>query len=94
MLPGTYEVRSLDTGATATVPLYGRPSGRLARERVVAAIADYWTVHGYAPTLREVAAAVGLRQANAVLDHVGILTAAGRVAHEPHTPRSLRVVER
>jgi SOS-response transcriptional repressor LexA len=94
MLPGTYEARSLDTSATATVPLYGRASGRLIRERIVVFIATYWAERGWAPTLREVAVAVGLRQANVVAEHVEILAAAGRVAHEPHTPRSLRVVER
>lgn len=92
MLPGTYEARSLDTSAVATVPLYGYASGRLARERIVAFAAEYWAEHGWAPTMREVAAAVGLRHASSVKVHLDLLAAAGRVRYEQHTARSLRVV--
>lgn len=94
MLPGTYEVRSLETSVTATVPLAGRAKGRLVRERIVGFITAYRDEHGWSPTLREVAAAVGLRQANSVKQHLDALAAAGRVAYDPFVARSLRVVER
>jgi repressor LexA len=92
MLPGIYEARSLDTSATATVPLHGQPAGRLTRERIVSAIAAYWSEHGYAPTMREVAAAAGLRSPESVHTHLQQLAAEGRIRYQPETPRSLRVV--
>lgn len=94
MLPGTYEARSLDTSATATVPLYGRAAGRLIRERIVVFIGTYWAERGWAPTMREVADAVGLRSMGSVHIHLTLLADAGRIRFEPSTPRSLRVVER
>lgn len=93
MLPGSYEVRSLDRPGTSTVELWGWPSGRLAREAIVAFIAGYWSEHGWAPTTREVAEAVGLRSTGSVHGHLKLLAAAGRVWFEPSTPRSLRVVK-
>lgn len=94
MLPGTYEARSLDTGATAVVELEGYPGGRLKREAIVAFVADYWARRGWAPSLTEVAAAAGLARPSAVRYHLAFLVADGRVAVDYHRPRSLRVVQR
>lgn len=93
MLSGTYEARNLDTSATVTVELEGRPGGRLVRERIVAFIAEFWADHGYAPSLRDVAEAVGERSVSPVFFHLRLLAAAGRVAYAPGKSRSLRVVQ-
>lgn len=92
MLAGTYEARSLDTSVTATVRLDGRPGGRIVRERVAACIAAYWAGHGYAPSLRDVAAGLGLA-VSTVHHHVLLLERAGMLESTPGLMRSLRVVK-
>lgn len=92
MHSGTYSVRSLDTGATATVDLRGSRRGRMTRARIVAFIGAFQAEHGYAPPLREVAAAADLRSVGSVHLHVSLLVRSGHVEHAPGTCRSLRVV--
>jgi SOS-response transcriptional repressor LexA len=94
VLPGTYEARSLDTGATAVVELEGRQKGRVARDRIVTFIAAYWARYGWAPTRDDVAEGVGLASSSGLTTHIEQLVAAGRIRHIPGSPRSLRVVER
>ncbi len=92
MESGSYEVRSLDHEGTALVVLAGRPAGRLRRAAIVAFIAEHWAEQGYAPTLREILAAVGLRSISSAHRHLQLLEEAGRVAAAPGIPRSIRVV--
>ena len=46
--------------------------------------------HGYAPSIRELGAAVGLRSTNSVHHHVRILVERGFVEHRKGAPRTLR----
>lgn len=94
MLPGTYEVRSLDTGATADVALAGHAAGRLKRDRIVTFVAAYWARYGWGPAQEEIAEAVGLSSSSALTHHIELLVRDGRVQHIPESPRSLRVVQR
>ena len=66
--------------------------GDQRRDGIVQYVADYWAVHGYAPTLREVARGCGYHSPSAVAYQVGVLAAAGRLTSTPRIARSLRVV--
>jgi SOS-response transcriptional repressor LexA len=68
--------------------------GDLRRDGIVQYVTDYWTVHGYAPTFREIARGCGYRSAGSVAYQVTLLEEAGVMAHTPGIARSLRVVER
>lgn len=59
-----------------------------ARARVLAAIAALTAELGYAPSLREIAARVGLGVSTTAY-HVEELTEAGAITRKPHTPRSI-----
>lgn len=61
-----------------------------AQERVLNAISDLTAELGYAPTIREVGARVGLRSSSTVHTHVANLTSMGLVAHNPTKSRTLR----
>lgn len=77
----------------------GQPPTRVQRARteakragIVSFVAGFHRDHGYGPSLREVADAVGLGLSSTTY-HVGQLATRGVLVSEPHTPRSLRVVE-
>lgn len=59
------------------------------RLRVLRAIVEYRTAHGYSPTLREVAQIVG-RHKTTVFEHVIELRRSGYLA--PHTPAQQRTM--
>jgi repressor LexA len=77
----------------------GRPPTRVQRARtdarraeIVTFVEGFHREHGYGPSLRQVADAIGLGLSSTTY-HVGQLAARGVLVSEPHTPRSLRVVE-
>jgi len=67
--------------------------GKVRREAIVTAIAAYWGEHGYAPSVREVAAAVGVASSGSLHGHLAALRAAGRISWRVGATRTLRVVE-
>jgi len=77
----------------------GQPPTRVQRARtdarrtgIVAFVADFHREHGYGPSLREVADAIGLGLSSTTY-HVGQLARRGVLVSEPRKPRSLRLVE-
>jgi repressor LexA len=60
-------------------------------DSIYAFIAAYWVREGYGPTLREVAAGVGLASVSSAAYHVAKLERAGLVTRRPNSPRTLRI---
>ncbi len=68
-----------------------RTHGDVRRDAIVEFVAEHHREKGYGPTLREVAAAVGLRTHAAAQYQIWILVEAGVLAAEPRIPRSIRL---
>lgn len=62
------------------------------QEQVLEAIRTYTAEHGYPPTLRDIARAMGIDSTNGVSDHLASLEAKGRISRTPKTARSIVVV--
>lgn len=62
------------------------------RTRVLAAITALTAELGYAPSLREIAARVGLG-VSSTARQVHLLAEAGAVTHRPGIPRSIKITE-
>jgi len=69
-------------------------NGDRRRAAILEFITDYWTVNGYAPTVREVARGVGLATPSAAYHHLVLLERDGRLQWKTTIARSLRVVQR
>jgi repressor LexA len=65
-----------------------------AQSRVLQAAADHITVHGYAPTLREIGAAAGLASTSTVAYHLDRLAELGWLRRDPGLPRALVLLGR
>lgn len=59
---------------------------------VLAFIVAFVTEHGYAPSLREIAAAIGTRSTNGITDHLNALERKGRISRDDVKSRALRVL--
>ena len=56
-------------------------------------VREFSCVHGFGPTIREIAEGVGLRSTSTVVGHLDRMTRDGLITSIPSTPRSIRVVE-
>lgn len=67
--------------------------GQQVREDMMREIINYFIVHGYAPSVAELAKAVGLRSASTVTHHLDILIREGRLSTDAGlgSPRAFRV---
>ena len=67
--------------------------GKATRERIVSFIIDYISQHGYAPTVREIGAGVGLRSTSSVNAHMRRLFKDGKLETDAAegSPRAIRV---
>jgi repressor LexA len=63
------------------------------RDAILAFVSGFQESNGYGPSMREIAAGVGLTQAAAVGYHLDILEAGGCIIRTPGIARSIRVVE-
>lgn len=63
------------------------------RQDIVEFIIRFHETFGYAPSVREVGRAVGLKSSSTVHHHLRALVAEGRIRFEPDAPRTLRVVQ-
>ena len=61
------------------------------RRRILDAIVEHQREHGYPPSLREIAARVGLKSAASVKTHLSVLSSAGYVRVDPTLPRAIEV---
>ena len=68
-------------------------SGMATREQILRFIQDYKRKHGYAPTVREIGPAVGLKSTSSVHYHIQIMLKAGMLETDAgmNSPRALRV---
>jgi len=65
-----------------------------ARQRaIVAYIRTHVAAHGYPPTVRDIATAVGLVSPSSVAYQLGELTRLGAIRRDPDRPRALAVVD-
>jgi repressor LexA len=78
--------------AAMTAPPAPRPLTKRQRE-VFDCVAAYIEKHGYAPTLDEIATAVGLRALASVFDHLSTLERKGWIVRERNEARSIRITE-
>lgn len=67
--------------------------GKATRERILRFIIDYIQQHGYAPTIREIGAGVGLKSTSSVMTHLMKLFAEGKLETDAPegSPRAIRV---
>lgn len=65
--------------------------GRTAQ--ILQFVREFSCVHGFGPTIREIAEGVGLRSTSTVADYLDRMTRDGLITSIPSTPRSIRVVE-
>jgi repressor LexA len=54
-------------------------------------IYEFGLEKGYAPTIREIGAGIGLTSCNAVMDHIKRLQAKGALRREPNVARTIRL---
>lgn len=66
--------------------------GAHRRFLIVGAIRDYTAAHGYAPTIREIAAGVGLRSTSNVAHHLRQLQADRVIERDPVRARAIRIL--
>jgi len=66
--------------------------GEQRRTAIVEFVAAFWHAHGYGPSVRDVAAGVGLHRPSGAEYQIQILLAAGVLERTPRAARSLRVV--
>lgn len=57
-------------------------------------VPDFFTSHGYPPTLREIGAHFGLRSTNGVNDHLLALERKGYIERDDNIARGLRLTEK
>ena len=67
-----------------------RPTKR--QQQVLSMIARHQSLHGYPPTVRELAAALGIRSISGVGEHLRRMAAKRLLTWEPGKSRTLRVI--
>ena len=70
---------------------YGRVALTARQLRVLVVISELTKAHGYAPTIRELQAAIKARSPNAVAQKLKYLRRKGWVTWEPKQARTLRI---
>lgn len=60
--------------------------------KVLAFLYDYIDKHGYAPSIREICAGVGLRSTSTVWFHLDTLESQGLIRRTPGLPRALVLI--
>lgn len=68
--------------------------GKKMREKILQSIISYIEEHGYPPTVREIAIAVGLKSTSSVQAHLKRMQIEGVIETdaEDYSPRAIRVV--
>ncbi len=73
-----------------TPPANARPL-TARRRQILDMIVEHQCSHGYPPSMREIAAEVGLRSPASVKAHMDVLTQAGYLRTDPTRPRAIEV---
>lgn len=66
--------------------------GEEIRERMYQFMIEYITENGYAPTIRELVGAVGLKSPSSVYSYLTQLEVEGRIKTKPYSPRAIKLV--
>ncbi|MYK74652.1 MAG: repressor LexA, partial [Acidimicrobiaceae bacterium] len=61
------------------------------RRQILDAIVEHQRAHGYPPSIREIAAEVGLKSPASVKAHIDVLGSAGYLRVDPTRPRAIEV---
>lgn len=70
-----------------------RPNMVATDEQIVDAITAFWNKNGYAPSIRELCDAVGMKSPGTMKYRLERLRGKGMVTYIDRSPRTLRVVE-
>ena len=62
--------------------------GQIVRENMMQEIRNYFILHGYAPSLKEISDAVGLKSTSTVAHHLEILIKEGKIETDANTGAS------
>lgn len=62
--------------------------GQAVRENIMREITNYFILHGYAPSLKEISEAVGLKSTSTVAHHLDILIKEGKIETDASTGSS------
>lgn len=67
--------------------------GKYIRQQILDMVTEYFCVHGYAPSIREIGDAVGLASTASVTHHINRLIAEGKIETDAKAgaPRAFRV---
>ena len=70
-----------------------KEQGEKLRENILNSIIDYISIHGYAPTIREIGEMNGLKSTSSVNHHMKVLMEEGKIETDEgfYSPRALRV---
>ncbi len=68
-------------------------NGTETRKKILNYMTDYFKLHGYCPSIREIGAAVGLRSTSTVQSHLTIMLNRGMIEtdEKPGASRAIRV---
>ena len=66
--------------------------GDKMRRKIYAFLVRYVTTNGFAPTVREIGAAVGLKSTSTVYSHLWKLEREGKIVMKGNSPRAIRLV--
>ena len=69
-----------------------KKQGIKKREQIYQFIVKYITAIGYAPTIKEICNAVGLKSTSSVYNHLVQLETDGKIEMKPYSPRAIKVV--
>lgn len=68
--------------------------GDMTREKILNNIKKYARYHKYAPTIREICDAIGIKSTSTIHRHLEVLRIHGDIEWEPTLPRTLRVIKK
>ncbi len=66
--------------------------GNKARQKIYDFLIDFFMQNGYAPSVREIAAAVGLKSTSTIFSHLAKLEKEGKIEIRDKSPRAIRLV--
>lgn len=68
-------------------------TGEQRRAAILQYVKDYWTVEGFAPTIRDIQRGLGYASPSSAAHQIDLLVEEGLLVRSPGRPRTLRAVE-
>lgn len=66
--------------------------GNRVRQKIYDYLVEYFKENGYAPSVREIGEAVGLKSTSSVFSHLTILEEEGRIETRGNSPRAIKLI--